>query len=1142
MKRAYLLVIGFLLLFFNQGAKAQDPSQLPAITPPSPTAFELGKFGEIPVGMFNGSPNMNIPLYTYSTKYLSVPISLSYSNSGIRVDQLSSWVGLGWNLNIGGVITRTTRGSADEFNGSPQDFPDKQIDDYITSNSLSNVPPVVSSFIFNQADGTIDGEHDIYNFNFQGASGRFVIDGRGKIALLNHSAPVKITSTGAASSKVFTITAPDGVAYEFSAVEITRNENSCAGGNASNPPLSPITAWYLKTITHPFGDQITFNYTNYSYRYTVGKTQSLANLTGEEGTGDCSCPADSYSNCDQVMTVTGLRLSGISSNNPHDGVVSLQSNLSHPEVTGYKLLQNIQVKDQSNTIIERFDLSYNFTANDRSFLQSVRHKDPNQRYEFEYKNRNSFPARLTYGQDHWGFYNGVTNNSNLLIRPNHELWNNVSGVLGADREINSTYTGYGLLEKVTYPTGGHTNLIYEPNTYYGEKPSYTDTTHQVNTDGTTGFSNSVTFTTSTNYQASNNYSTTITGYSDLGNFNCNGCTGTGTITLTDLTTNQTVVTLGVTEKGSVNHDVTLEKNHSYRLTITTNGGGLHYLAQLRYYDMVSVQANHPGPGMRVQKTEALDPISGQTTTMRYYYAKMDNLSQSSGRKWLDPDYLNESRQYVSCGVGVNGIGTSFKFCYYSNLSSNTATSIVDQRGSMIYYPYVTTSIGGDNFEAGAMEYEYIINQLSTNRAIWGSGEYSQPIFVTNQDAANNGMEKKMTSFKKETGGSFTRLYEKENVYVEDTGFRYQIPNYVASRILNIAGSQQLTPDYVCSVSDTSKRYPYRRCMANHDHFWKTQGDTTVECIADGHNNQTVYVNHPCYGRSTGTVLSEFDQQPIVEYVDMLQYDHVSERYYMEESTERFYDEDGLNPVEKITKYYYDNPLHLQVTRTEVTDSRTGTLVSKVYYPDDVADLAGLSIPQKAAIEKLGLTSQHRLAQPIQSETYRDGVLLSTQRTLFKDWGNNVVLPEQVHTQKGTTNTLEDRLTYHSYDDNGNPLEVSRADGARISYIWGYNKKFPIAKIENASYAAIATALGISVAILKTYNESNLTAIETLRSSLPTAMISTYVYNPLVGVTSMTDPSGYTMSYEYDQYNRLKRVKDQDGNIVSENEYHYKGTN
>ncbi len=542
MKRAYLLVIGFLLLFFNQEAKAQDPSQLPAITPPSPTAFELGKFGEIPVGMFNGSPNMNIPLYTYSTKYLSVPISLSYSNSGIRVDQLSSWVGLGWNLNIGGVITRTVRGRADEMGNGSRFFPDTQIDEFLTSNPTS-VNPWVSNFVFNQANSNADGEHDIYNFNFQGASGRFVIDGYGKISLLNHSAPVKITSTGSASTKVYYITAPDGVVYAFSEVEHTRNDNSCAGRNAADPPQTIATAWYLKTITHPFGDQITFDYTPITYSYTVGKSQSVTNLVAEEP--GCGCPGDSTSNCDQIMTVNALKVSGIHSNNPHDGTLSLQSNLSHPAVANYKMLENIQIKDQNNLLIERFDLTYDFTANNRSFLKDVTHKDPNQKYAFTYKNHTDFPARLDYGQDHWGFYNGVTNNSNLLIRPNHQVWSNIGGI-GANREVNSAYTGYGLLEKVTYPTGGNTTLSYEPNTYYGNKPNYTESIHQVNTDGSTGFTTTKTFTTSSNYQNTPDYPSMLSLYGDIVNFNCTGCSGTAAVTVKDLTTNTVIVSTGVT--------------------------------------------------------------------------------------------------------------------------------------------------------------------------------------------------------------------------------------------------------------------------------------------------------------------------------------------------------------------------------------------------------------------------------------------------------------------------------------------------------------------------------------------------------------------------------------------------------------------
>ena len=52
------------------------------------------------------------------------------------------------------------------------------------------------------------------------------------------------------------------------------------------------------------------------------------------------------------------------------------------------------------------------------------------------------------------------------------------------------------------------------------------------------------------------------------------------------------------------------------------------------------------------------------------------------------------------------------------------------------------------------------------------------------------------------------------------------------------------------------------------------------------------------------------------------------------------------------------------------------------------------------------------------------------------------------------------------------------------------------------------------------------------------MVTTYTYDPLIGITSMTNPKGYTISYEYDEFNRLKHVKDQNGNLLSKNEYKY----
>ena len=39
-----------------------------------------------------------------------------------------------------------------------------------------------------------------------------------------------------------------------------------------------------------------------------------------------------------------------------------------------------------------------------------------------------------------------------------------------------------------------------------------------------------------------------------------------------------------------------------------------------------------------------------------------------------------------------------------------------------------------------------------------------------------------------------------------------------------------------------------------------------------------------------------------------------------------------------------------------------------------------------------------------------------------------------------------------YDKNGNILEVSKEGYVPYSYIWGYGKQLPIAKVENATYA------------------------------------------------------------------------------------------
>lgn len=117
----YLLLSGFLLLaassFGQLPTLAQRPEVLQNVIPPSPNASSLGKYADWPVSLYTGVPEINIPLYELKGHSLSVPVSVSYHASGIKVGETASSMGLGWALNGGGVITRSVRGLPDEAGG-----------------------------------------------------------------------------------------------------------------------------------------------------------------------------------------------------------------------------------------------------------------------------------------------------------------------------------------------------------------------------------------------------------------------------------------------------------------------------------------------------------------------------------------------------------------------------------------------------------------------------------------------------------------------------------------------------------------------------------------------------------------------------------------------------------------------------------------------------------------------------------------------------------------------------------------------------------------------------------------------------------------------------------------------------------------
>ncbi len=1092
--------------------------EMPEVIPPSPNAASLGTYGQVPVGLFTGTPQISIPIHTLQGRSIAVPVSVNYGSNGIRVDEMASHLGLGWSLNAGGVITRTLRDDPDEGpKALVPDVPFHSVEMAAYLESITKDSPIV------------DAQPDIFAFNLSGFSGKFYLDENLNPVLLE-PAPVKIERLTLLSDNdplstdpEFKITDSDGTIYLFGGGNASeRSFNRSFGCGFSPPGLEAETAWHLVKIIHHTGEEINFLYDTYNYEYHTGITQTVSNTITNS-----SISSSTENTCVNKVLGNMALLTEITA--PSLGKILFQ--YSDGIDTGKdKKLENIAIRDKNDSIFKTFDFTYqiidcnlSYLNNDpdittpevykkRLFLEAITEKDrnglTNPPHSFEYIDRENMPPRLSYAQDYWGYFNGADGNTHLVNDLGYpSLFDNFNIV--SDRNPNGVYAQKGLLKKVTYPTGGTAELFFESHTTYSNENQSTlpplETLNFSTETNTTVF-------TDTDIQTVNDIPFTQKVYANVSVFfndYSSDCTPgavpdhhiKATFTVVDLATNQTVpffrevsnandVNIG-TYIAPLDGDaynkvyVTLQEGKSYSFELKIINACLYASAELSYYAtdpvVTSTFTNKAIGGVRLQKVITND--LNRTQVKKYFYSNLDTMNASSGLAEL-PRIMYINSLHITPDANGNPV-----YNYTHSLSSNTMNPLYAMQSYHIGYNYVIESYG-DDFQNGGQETRFDIALPSLpviiNEQLVPGTPYTN-IFGTGRVLSSK-------TFKKENG-SYLNLKETTNNYTHDN-----------------------------QLDKTLKVYSVRR-----------------------------------YQSVTGIPHTAVDDPDYVYNFHVAQYNVNAQWHYLSSTTEKVYDETGQNPVETITNYTYDNPTHLQATRVATTNSLEESRIEQRYYPHDKAQLSGLSSDAATAIDSL--VAQHRITELLQGETYEDsntdgtpdpGELLTARRTNYKLQPSGLTLPGELQTLVGpesATNTLDTRIRYQSYDHWGNVREVAKEGGGTIVYIWGYGHQYPIAKIEGATYTEVSSL----VANLESLSDADTDrtrgstgtegalrdALNNLRTQLPDALVSTYTYDPLIGLTSTTDASGYTMYYEYDSFNRLTAIRDDQGKLLSENQYHYK---
>ncbi|MCK5678351.1 MAG: BACON domain-containing protein [Flavobacteriaceae bacterium] len=191
-----------------------------------------------------------------------------------------------------------------------------------------------------------------------------------------------------------------------------------------------------------------------------------------------------------------------------------------------------------------------------------------------------------------------------------------------------------------------------------------------------------------------------------------------------------------------------------------------------------------------------------------------------------------------------------------------------------------------------------------------------------------------------------------------------------------------------------------------------------------------------------------------------------------------------------------------------------------------------------------LIAKNRLSTPLRIEfKNKDSQILAQEDHIYKDFSGNVLALEKVNFISRESSVVPSEIITKR-DAQGHIIEYQKKNGIYVSRIYGYDGIHLIAEVIGSNWLNT----NLKLQNLETPYDQGTTAndvdiralMSELRVELPETSITSYTYDPLIGVTSITDPSGYISYYVYDDFNRLQYIKNKDGVVLKSYKYHYQG--